>query len=42
MKKKLILFLLVAITVSSCATSREGCAGARYQGQKFKSYKFSW
>jgi hypothetical protein len=37
-----ILILLFAIAIAGCSTSREGCAGAKFQGTRYKSYKFSW
>jgi hypothetical protein len=41
MKTKLIV-LLVIIALASCKTSQQGCAGANYQGPKFKASKFKW
>lgn len=37
-----ILIVLFAFAIASCAGSREGCAGAKFQGTRYKSYKFSW
>lgn len=41
MKIKFILLLSV-ILIASCKTSKQGCAGANYEGPKFKTSKFKW
>jgi len=41
MKTKFLLLLFV-IAFAACKTSREGCAASKYNGQKYKTTKFSW
>ncbi|HEY0751791.1 MAG TPA: hypothetical protein VGD26_11585 [Chitinophagaceae bacterium] len=41
MKTKLLLLIFI-IAFAGCKTSKEGCAGTKYQGPKFKASKFDW
>ncbi len=40
--KTFFILLVLAIAVSSCSTSRYGCPGANFSGERYKATKFKW
>lgn len=40
--KRVLFVCLVALVLASCSSSKYGCPGANFSGERYKASKFKW